>query len=119
MPAYSQVTDTDIVKAILGKNYVEVNNSLDRLGVWYHMHMDFSKLKSAKGDMKRVYSIANGKEDVKVWALKLTSNNIVDEIVINFRHDSRADVEAIGTVSGQSDFHVGVFSTDIVFKRKK
>lgn len=114
--SYGQ-SDYEIVKATLGKNYFEMHKSLDALGVWYHLHMDFNKLKSGKTDTKKVYSIADGKGNVRVWSIKLNQSNIVDEIIINYRHDSKVDVEAIGESSRHASFHVGMYSTDISFQK--
>lgn len=110
----SQVTDSDIVKALLGKNFFEIPTKLDSLGVWYHIHMP----ENIKED-KKVYSISDSKGSVKVYTFKLYDGKIIEEIIINFRHDSREQVEDATKVVGQSGYHVGHYSTDIVFTWKK
>ena len=116
-----QVTDTDIVKAILGKNYAQVNTILDSLGVWYHLHTTTLSGQSQPEDMKigaKFYSISDGKGSVKVYVLRLYEEKMIDKITINFRHDSKEQVEDAMRIRGQTDFHVGTYSTDIWFKGK-
>jgi hypothetical protein len=115
----AQVTDNDIVQATVGKSYFRMHKALDSLGVWYHLHMDVEKVNLGKSDSKKIYSVADGKGNVKVYSIKLSSSNIVDEIIINFRHDKKEDVLAISAMNNHSGFHVGIFSTDIVFKKGK
>lgn len=57
----------------LEKNYSKMHKSLDSLGVWYVLHRDNDKHKSARGivDTKKMYSISDGKGSVKVWAILL------------------------------------------------
>jgi hypothetical protein len=111
---FSQVTDSDIVKSLLGKNFFTITTKLDSLGVWYHMHLP----EDIKEDQK-VCSISDSKGSVKVYTFKLYNGKIVEEIKINFRHDSREQVEDAMNVEGSSGFHVGHYSTDIVFIWKK
>ena len=118
----AQITDNDIVKASLGRSYPQLHKSLDSLGVWYAFHVDNDQGKSQRGvvDAKKVYSISDGKESTKVWVFVLNkTTNVVDEIVINYRHDSRQQVEDARRLRDFTDFHVGLYSTDYVFKRKK
>lgn len=120
--SYGQVTDQDIVKLTLGKKYGNLHKTLDSLGVWYALHLDNDKYKEARGvkDFKKMYSIADGKGTVKVWAVILNENtNIVIEEVINYRHDSRDQVEDARRMKDFTAFHVGLYSTDIVFQLKK
>jgi hypothetical protein len=117
-----QATDQDIVKLTLGKKYGNLHKTLDSLGVWYALHLDNDKYKEARGvkDFKKMYSIADGKGTVKVWAIILNENtNIVIEEVINYRHDSRQQVEDSRRIKDFTAFHVGLYSTDIVFQLKK
>lgn len=116
-----QVTDNDIVKSILGQEYFNVNHILDSLGVWYHMH-----LPEVIKPNEKVYSISNSKGSVKLYILKHTFGNlnnedgkIIEEITINFRHDSREQIEDIKNMLDVSVYHVGKYSTDIVYRLKK
>jgi hypothetical protein len=120
MSAYSQVTDTDIVKATLGRNHYFINKALDSLQVWYHAHQNNRQVKNL--DFKKVYSISDGKGSVKVYAFVLSKDDggkNIEEIVINYRHDSKEQIEDSKKVKSYSDYHVGLYSTDFVFKRKK
>jgi len=110
--AQEQVTDTEIAKSLLGQPYYQVNTILDSLNVYYVEHLP-NGLKSDK----RVYSIANSNDDVKVYRLFLSdvSKKII-KIVINFRHDDINHLKDLSTVFGASDFHVGTYSTDVTFK---
>lgn len=58
---------------------------------------------------------------VSVYKFNLNSDAgyIVNEIIINFRHDSREQVEASLKITDADDYHVGNYSTDLVFKLKK
>lgn len=109
---FSQVTDDIIVNSLLGKKYFEVNAKLDSLDVWYHAHYP-EKIK----ENIKVYSIADGDGTVKLFTLKL-DDGIIDEIVINYRHDDREQVEDASSVKSQTGFHVGKYSTDMVFTLK-
>jgi hypothetical protein len=118
----AQVTDNDIVRSTLGKKYPHLHKALDSLAVWYVLHIDNDQQKAARGvpDVKKIYSISDGKGSVKVWAYVLNkTSNEIDEIVINYRHDSRQQVEDSRKLRDYTDFHVGLYSTDYVFKRKK
>jgi hypothetical protein len=114
LKGFSQVTDSDIVKSLLGKNFYEITTKLDSLGVWYHMHLP-EDIKEGQ----KVCSISDSKGSVKVYTFKLYNGKTIDEIKINFRHDSREQVEDAMKIEGQSAFHVGHYSTDIVFQWKK
>jgi hypothetical protein len=121
LDAFSQVTDSDIVKASIGRNYNELHKVLDSLKVWYAMHQDNDLEKGERGvvDRKKVYSVSDGKGTVKVYIFILDKvTQVIDEIVINFRHDNRQHVEDSRQIRNPSDFHVGLYSTDIVFKKK-
>lgn len=117
----AQVTISDIVKLSLGRSINKLHPTLDSLGVWYHMHFDKNQNKSSNAgqDLKRIYSISDSKGSVKVYAFKLDTKNIIEEIIINFRHDSREHVEDAGKIKTQTSFHVGQYSTDMVFTRRK
>jgi hypothetical protein len=117
--ACAQVTTSAVVKATIGKSYFNLNKTLDSLGVWYYMHLDVEKSSTGKQDFKKIYSIEDGFKSTKVYSFKLNTNNIIDEIIINFRHDMKAHVEEISRITTHSDFHVGVFSTDFIFRKKK
>lgn len=122
LKGFSQVTDSDIIKSILGKTYYQVNKTLDSLGVWYHLHIPTLGGQSQPEDVKtdaKFYSISDSKGSVKVYILKLDKEKRINEIVINFRHDSREQIEDAMSIRGQTDFHVGTYSTDVWFKRKK
>jgi len=109
---FGQVTDTDIANSILGKKYYEINSQLDSLGVWYHVHYP----ERIKENVK-VYSIADGDGTVKLFVIKLDMST-VNEVIINYRHDSREQIEDAMRVTTQSDVHVGKYSTDLIFKLK-
>lgn len=120
--SYGQVTDQELVRLTLGKKYGSFHKTLDSLGVWYALHLDNDKYKSARGvvDFKKMYSVSDGKGSVKVWAVILDQKtNIVNEIVINYRHDSREQVEDSRKLKNFTAFHVGLYSTDFVFQIKK
>ncbi len=107
---FGQITDTDIVNSLLGKKFYEINPQLDSLGVWYHTHFP-EKIK----ENIKVYSIADGDGTVKLFKIKIQLN-IIYEIVINYRHDSREQIEDAEKIKNASSFHVGTYSTDMVFK---
>lgn len=114
--ARDNVTDTDIVNAILGKNVATLNPSLDALGIWYYYHVDGDK--AAKEASKRVYSVQTGSGAVKVYSIFVNDKKLVDEIMINFRHDNREHIEDYKAIGKAGDHHVGVHSTDVTFKWK-
>jgi hypothetical protein len=116
----AQVTDIDVVRSLLGKSYYKTHPTLDSLGLWYSLHI-LKNITPSKYDDPRskVYSISDGKGSVKVYFLKLDESKMIDEIVINFKHDSKEQVEDSKKITNASDYHVGYYSTDIVFKRKK
>ena len=119
---WAQVTDNEIVKSALGRAYPQLHKSLDSLGVWYAFHVDNDQSKSQRGvvDAKKVYSISDGNGSTKVWVFVLNkTTNVVDEIVVNYRHDSRQQVEDSRRLRDFTDFHVGLYSTDYVFRRRK
>src|SRR5688500_5159165 len=69
--------------------------------------------------LKKCIRFLTGREVVKVWAVILNQNtNVVDEIVINYRHDSKEQVEDSRRLKDFTDFHVGLYSTDFVFQWK-
>lgn len=53
--SYGQITDNDIIKSTIGKNYFLVNKALDSLGVWYVLLMDNNPRKATneKVDIKK------------------------------------------------------------------
>jgi hypothetical protein len=109
-------TDTEIVNAILGKNVATLNSSLDALGIWYYYHTDDDK--AAKEPSKRVYSMQTGSGAVKVYSIFVNDKKLIDEIIINFRHDNREHIEDYQAIGKAGDHHVGVHSTDVTFKWK-
>jgi hypothetical protein len=55
-----------------------------------------------------------------VWVIHYNKEMVINEIVINFRHDDRKQVEDLQKVAAMaSDHHIGTYSTDIVLKWKK
>ena len=119
LEAKCQVTDNIIVKSLLDKNVYDANRVLDSLSVWYHQHVLDNPNPQKHLDIRsKVYSISDSKGSVKVYFLKWNENKIIDEVVINFRHDSKEQVEDAGNMIGSSDYHVGYYSTDIVYKSK-
>jgi len=118
----SQVTDNDIVNSLLGRKHFEVNQILDSLGVWYHLHLPQKvgtiEVEEVKSNAK-FYSISDSKGSVKVYILKLKKEMWIEEIVINFRHDSKEQVEDITKIVNPSNYHIGTYSTDITFRRKR
>lgn len=110
---FAQVTDTDIVNSLLGEKYYTINPKLDSLGVWHHIHLP-EKFK----DDKKVYSIADGDGTVKVFTMQIF-DGVIKEIKINYRHDSKEQIEDAMKITTQSSFNVGHYSTDMVFTYKK
>jgi hypothetical protein len=120
--SFSQATDQAIVNLTLGKKYGNLHKTLDSLGVWYALHLDNDKYKEARGvvDFKKMYSISDGNGSVKVWAVILDQKtSIVNEIVINYQHHSRQQVEDSRRLKNFTALHVGLYSTDFVFQLKK
>ncbi|HEY5746217.1 MAG TPA: hypothetical protein VIU12_09095 [Chryseolinea sp.] len=119
-PASFAQTDTEIVHAILGKNYYRANNILDSLGVWYYYHFHENTSTTGKEIKPKPYSIANGSGVVKVFILDIhPTRKFVQKITINYRHDSKEQVEDLKKISSADDYHVGTYSTDVTFKRKE
>jgi len=112
----AQITDSHISHAILGRYHYEIPKILDSLGVWNHAHLVEKVEKS-----KRWYSIADGNGVVKVFKFNLISESgfIVEEVIVNYRHDSREQIEAMNKISDADNLHVGTYSTDLVFRLKK
>jgi hypothetical protein len=116
----AQVTDSQIVNTLLGVNYSKVHPTLDSLGVWYHSHLIDNKVAQGYIDRKpKVYSVENETGSIKVYFLKLNAAGVIDEIVINFSHDNKQHVEEILKMRQPTDFHVGYYSTDVVYKFRK
>lgn len=118
--AASAQTDIEIVNALLGQPYAQANAILAKMGVVYHYHYKDTKNAAGEDPRPKVYSIQNNEKITKVWILHYDKAVIVDEIVINFRHDDMRQVDdsqRLATVA--SEFHVGTYSTDLVFKKKK
>lgn len=112
-------TDVEISNALIGQPYAQCNAILSNLKVWYHYH--FRDTKNADGnDLKpKFYSIENGDKVTKVWILKYNKEKVIDEIIINFRHDDRRQVEDAQMMAPLVfDYHVGTYSTDIVIRSK-
>lgn len=116
--AQTKATDHDIVKALLGQNIYAINPALDKLGIWYSFH--FKDNKNVKGEEVRpkIYSIANSEGRTKVYIIRFTKELSVNEIIINYRHDDRNQVEDLKRMPTADEFHVGTYSTDLVYRLK-
>lgn len=114
--ARAQATNSEIAHAVIGRYFYEIPKILDSLNVWHHAHQVEKVAKSV-----RWYSIQDGQKVVSVYKFNLNSDAgyIVNEIIINFRHDSREQVEASLKITDADDYHVGNYATDLVFKLKK
>lgn len=114
------VTDNDIVNALLGKSFYSLNKTLDSLGIWYYNNFHQNKSVSGQETKAKVYSIANGKGTVKVYMIHLhAEKKHITEVVINFRHDDRNQIEDLKGMAKASDYHVGTYSTDLSYKGKR
>lgn len=112
-------TDVEISNSLIHQPYAQCNAILSKMGVWYHYH--YRDTKNADGnDVKpKFYSIENGNKSTKVWIIKYNKEKIIDEIIINFRHDDRRQVEDAQRLAPLVfDYHVGTYSTDIVIRSK-
>lgn len=117
--AYSQ-TDEEIVRGLLGKNLYKANHILDSLGVWYYHHFHENKIVSGQETRPKIYSISNGEGSVKVYIFKVhPDKKYIDEITINFRHDSKEQVEDLKKMWTPDEYHVGTYSTDLTFKIRR
>ncbi len=112
------VKDMDIVNALLGKSYYKMHPTLDSLGVWYTYHKFESGIKGYEPEKDRVYSIANSDGTAKVWILELTEQKIIREIMINFRHDDKEQVEDSKKMAKPAEYKNGYYSTDMVYRWK-
>ena len=65
------VTDSDIVKAVLGKSFYSLNKTLDSLGVWYYHNFHQNKSVSGQDTKAKIYSISNSLGTVKVYMIHL------------------------------------------------
>jgi len=105
----AQVSDINIVNKLLGKNYLEISQTLDTLGVWYYYH----------GDENCSLTIeTNGIAKCFYFHYYYTNQNFgkIYKIVINYRHDSRSQIEELKKIKKLGNVEVGKFSTDVVFK---
>lgn len=106
---------TDISNALLGRKIYEINASLDSIGVWHYKHKPHDLLKRTI-----VISIEDAGGTTYLFKAILSSNDRelqkINEVVINFRHDSRQHIEALNSISGYDSFHVGINSTDIFYR---
>ena len=112
-------TDMEIVDMILGEKFINVPNKLKAANVWNHYHFRNTQATDGTDSKDKFMSIQNGAGHTKVWILGYNKENVVTEIKINCRHDDRGQVEDIEKMVGYSDYHVGVFSTDYIFRFKK
>lgn len=115
----AQVTDLDIVNSLLGKNAFAINKTLDSLKVWYYQHYDTQQGATGVRDLKKHYSIANSEGSVKLFSFSSSEKNIIKEITVNYRHDSKDQVEDLKKIKNFVDIHVGIYSSDATFKAKK
>jgi len=114
------VTDNDIVKAILGKSFYNLDKTLDSLGIWYYHNFHENKTVSGQDTKAKIYSISNSFGTVKVYMIHLhPEKKYITEVVINFRHDDRHQIEELAKMSPASDYHVGTYSTDLSYKNRK
>lgn len=114
--AQKTVRDIDIVNALLGKSYYKMNATLDSLGVWYAFHILRSDVKGFQAD--KVYSIANSQGSVKVYIIEMNDEKRIREVMINFRHDSREQVEDAKAMPPPDSYKNGYYSTDMVYRWK-
>ena len=112
-------SDNDIVKMILGEKFVNVPNKLKENGVWYFYHFRNTQTVSGEDNKDKFFSIENGDKRTKVWILEYNKENIVTEVKINCRHDDRGQVEDIQKMKDFDGFHVGIYSTDVIYRWKK
>jgi hypothetical protein len=112
-------TDMNIVDMILGEKFINVPNKLKAAGIWNHYHFRNTQTTDGSDSKDKFMSIQNGAGHTKVWVLAYNKENVVTEIRINCRHDDRGQVEDIEKMVGYTDYHIGVFSTDYIFKLKK
>ncbi|MEO8146858.1 MAG: hypothetical protein ABI723_04425 [Bacteroidia bacterium] len=110
-----QVTDSQIAHSLLGHPHYEISHILDSLKVWYHLHIIADENREI-----RWLSIADGNGVVKVFKIKLDKddNYKMKEVIINYRHDSREQVENSLQISDATGYHVGYYSTELFFKYK-
>ncbi|MEJ7646788.1 MAG: hypothetical protein WKF87_19485 [Chryseolinea sp.] len=99
---------------LLGQKYTMAGPLLQKMGIWFHLHYRDTALRG--DDTKpKFYSIEIGDKVTKVWILKYNKDKIVDEIRIKFRHDDRRQVEDAQKVAlSADDYHIGLYSTDII-----
>lgn len=119
VPASAQ-TDIEIVNALLGQPYAKANAILSRMGVWYHHHYKNTRNATGEDSKAKFYSIENSDKVTKVWIIHFDKDMVMNEIVINFRHDDKRQVEDSQKLAVlAADHHIGTYSTDLVFKSKK
>lgn len=116
----AQASDVDIVKALLGQPYGQANAILAKMKVWFQYHYRDTKNVDGEDNKAKFYSIENDMKRTKVWTIYYNKEQIIDEIIINYRHDDRSQVEDCQAMRAYtSEGHTGRYSTDLVFKLKK
>ena len=89
------------------------------VGIWSHYHFRDTETTSGSDPKDKFMSIQNGLGHTKVWIIDYNKDNVITEIRINCRHDDRGQVEDIEQMKDFDDHHVGVFSTDFIFRLKR
>lgn len=113
-------TDIEITNALLGQPYAQANAILSKMKVWYHHHYKDTRNVAGEDTKAKFYSIEDGDGVTKVWAIHYDKAMVINEIVINYRHDDKRQVESLQKVAAMaSDHHIGTYSTDLVFKLKR
>lgn len=114
--AEGQQMDETVVKSLLGRNFYSANNILDSLGVWYYHHFHENKSVSGQETKAKIYSIEAGGA-VKVYMIHLHPvQKHITEIVVNFRHDDKRQVEAMRKMPTPTEWHIGTYSTDMEYR---
>jgi hypothetical protein len=117
--AQPTVTDSEIAKAMLGKKTYEIGKVLTELGVWFHFHFQEDKIDKGEEKYPKIYSIANSEGHAKVYIVRNTVDQTVYEVMINFRHDDRSQVTDLEKISTPDEYHVGTYSTDVIYRLKQ
>jgi putative heme degradation protein len=117
--AQPPITDSDITKALLGKKTYEVSGALKDLGVWFHFHFMENRVDKGEEKYPKIYSIADSHGHAKVYLLRNTADQVIYEVMINFRHDDQAQVMDLEKISTPDEYHVGTYSTDVIYRLKK
>ena len=111
----NDMTDNQIAKSLLGIEYYQINDKLNTLGVWYKMHM-INNIKIVEQEVK-VYSIESSNGTVKLYKMELKGGK-VSVVIVNYRHDNKQHIVDMMESIDHDDSHVGVYSTDLIYKYK-